>query len=60
MRWACPMDGWLPGAGIKDYDIFYFDPSDLSEEAESAVQQRWSWMRRLEEVNILAFSTCRI
>lgn len=48
MRWACPMDGWLPGAGIKDYDIFYFDPSDLSEEAESAVQQRWSWLHRLE------------
>jgi hypothetical protein len=29
-----------PGVGIKDYDIFYFDPSDLSEEAERAVQQR--------------------
>ncbi len=29
-----------PAAGIKDYDIFYFDPADLSEEAERAVQQR--------------------
>ena len=29
-----------PCAGIKDYDIFYFDPTDLSEEAERAVQQR--------------------
>ena len=29
-----------PCAGIKDYDIFYFDPGDLSEEAERAVQQR--------------------
>lgn len=27
-------------AGIKDYDIFYYDPTDLSAEAEQAVQQR--------------------
>lgn len=27
-------------AGIKDYDIFYFDPSDLSYEAEDAVVRR--------------------
>jgi hypothetical protein len=29
-----------PEAGIKDYDIFYFDASDLTEEAEARVQQR--------------------
>jgi len=27
-------------AGIKDYDLFYFDASDLSAAAEAAVQQR--------------------
>src|SRR5262245_56700246 len=31
--------GRPPGAGIKDYDIFYFDPDDLSESAESHVQE---------------------
>jgi uncharacterized protein len=31
-----------PQAGIKDYDIFYFDDSDLSYEAEDAVIQRVS------------------
>src|SRR5262245_22955723 len=30
--------GRLPDAGIKDYDIFYFDPHDLSESAEAQVQ----------------------
>lgn len=30
----------LPGANIKDYDIFYFDAGDLSEEAEVEVQAR--------------------
>lgn len=29
-----------PEADIKDYDVFYFDPSDLSEEGEQAVQRR--------------------
>lgn len=29
-----------PEAGIKDYDLFYFDPVDLSEAAEAAVQAR--------------------
>lgn len=32
--------GRSPGASIKDYDIFYFDPSDLSEAAEVEVQLR--------------------
>jgi len=31
--------GRKAGEGIKDYDIFYFEPSDLSEEAERAVQR---------------------
>ena len=29
-----------PETGIKDYDLFYFDPADLSEAAETAVGQR--------------------
>jgi uncharacterized protein len=29
-----------PDAGIKDYDIFYFDPNDLSDSAETQVQAR--------------------
>ena len=32
--------GRSPDAGIKDYDIFYFDPGDLSESAEAQVQAR--------------------
>jgi hypothetical protein len=34
------LDGQPPGAGIRDYDIFYFDGSDLSEAAETAVNLR--------------------
>lgn len=30
--------GRPPGSGIKDYDIFYFDPQDLSESTEVQVQ----------------------
>lgn len=33
-------DGRTPAAGIKDYDLFYFDGDDLSPEAELATQQR--------------------
>lgn len=33
-------DGRAPGADIKDYDLFYFDDSDLSEEGERRVQKR--------------------
>jgi hypothetical protein len=32
--------GQSPEAGVRDYDIFYFDPSDLSEAAEAAINQR--------------------
>ncbi len=34
--------GLAPTANIKDYDVFYFDASDLSEAAEQAVQARIS------------------
>ena len=34
--------GRQPGASIKDYDIFYFDPGDLSVEAETHVQSHVS------------------
>jgi hypothetical protein len=30
--------GLTPESGIKDYDVFYFDPSDLSEAAEADAQ----------------------
>ena len=32
--------GRAPTAGIKDYDLFYFDRSDLSEQAEAAIGER--------------------
>lgn len=32
--------GRAPEAGIKDYDLFYFDPADLSVAAEAAQQAR--------------------
>ncbi|NEX62895.1 nucleotidyltransferase family protein [Noviherbaspirillum galbum] len=32
--------GRLPEAGIKDYDLFYYDPHDLSKEAEQSTQRR--------------------
>jgi uncharacterized protein len=34
------LDGRVPGAGIDDYDLFYFDPADLSYEAEDVVVRR--------------------
>ena len=34
------LSGQCPAGGIKDYDIFYFDPRDLSVEAEQAIQQK--------------------
>ncbi|OHC28867.1 MAG: hypothetical protein A3J71_00640 [Pseudomonadales bacterium RIFCSPHIGHO2_02_FULL_60_43] len=33
------LSGQPPESKIKDYDFFYFDPTDLSEGAESAVQR---------------------
>ncbi len=33
-------EGQPPEAGIRDYDIFYFDPGDLSEAAETAANLR--------------------
>ena len=34
------LDSPPPDAGIPDYDIFYFDPLDLSQESESNIKQR--------------------
>jgi len=34
--------GRPPSQGIKDYDLFYFDPTDLSEAAEAQAQSRVS------------------
>ena len=35
--WWNRCSGRLPGEGVKDYDVFYFDDRDLSWEAEDAV-----------------------
>ena len=37
--WNC-IAGRAPDSGIKDYDIFYFDSSDLSAEAEMVAQRK--------------------
>ncbi len=42
--------GRPPEEGIKDYDIFYFDESDVSAQAEQAVQERID--RRLGSLGI--------
>jgi hypothetical protein len=34
------LSGAAPAAGVKDYDVFYFDADDLSYEAEDAVIRR--------------------
>ncbi|MDI1275073.1 nucleotidyltransferase family protein [Polaromonas sp.] len=34
------LDGCSPDTGIRDYDIFYFDPKDLSDHSEQAVNRR--------------------
>lgn len=34
------LDGRPPGAGIRDYDIFYFDTEDLSDRSEQAVNRQ--------------------
>ena len=36
------LSGRPPTHGIKDYDLFYFDPSDLSAESEAEVNRRGS------------------
>lgn len=42
--WWNRRSGRAPGAGVKDYDVFYFDDRDLSWDAEDAV------IRRVREV----------
>lgn len=34
------LDGRAPGAGIRDYDVFYFEPHNLSGDAEQAVNRQ--------------------
>ncbi|WP_341921695.1 nucleotidyltransferase family protein [Polaromonas sp. YR568] len=34
------LDGRAPGAGIRDYDVFYFDTEDLSDRSEQAVNRQ--------------------
>lgn len=34
------LEGRPPESGIRDYDIFYFDPGDLSEASEHAINRR--------------------
>lgn len=44
------LSGHSPESRIKDYDLFYFDPSDLSEAGENAVQRHVEAM--LEDLGI--------
>jgi hypothetical protein len=43
--------GFDPAAGIKDYDLVYFDPADLSDEAER--QNEVEVARRLSEFGVV-------
>nr|WP_041676006.1 nucleotidyltransferase family protein [Ramlibacter tataouinensis] len=49
------LDGGPAEAGIKDYDIFYFDDSDLGEAAEVRVQDRVSCV--LSDLGIVVEAT---
>lgn len=52
--------GRAPTAGIKDYDLFYFDRSDLSEQAEAAVAARVDAHMRDLGVTIEAKNQARV
>jgi hypothetical protein len=43
--------GFEPAGGIKDYDVVYFDPDDLSVEAEKRVERDLS--RRLSDLDVV-------
>lgn len=43
--------GFEPAEGIKDYDLVYFDPSDLSLDAESQIEHEV--VRRLSEFGVV-------
>ncbi|MCW5642239.1 MAG: nucleotidyltransferase family protein [Rhodoferax sp.] len=52
--------GRMPTAGIKDYDLFYFDAGDLSEQAETAVGQRVDTCLRDLGVTVEAKNQARV
>jgi hypothetical protein len=47
-------------AQIKDYDLFYFDSSDLSEEAEQQVQARVDEVLSSSEISVEAKNQARV
>ncbi len=49
-----------PEADIKDYDLFYFDPGDTSEESEAAVQARIDELLSDLDVTIEASNEARV
>ena len=53
-------DGRAPTSDIKDYDLFYFDGSDLSEQAEAAVARRVDACFRNLDVTIEAKNQARV
>jgi len=52
--------GQAPTAGIKDYDLFYFDRSDLSEQAEAHIGQRVEALFADLDVTIEAKNQARV
>lgn len=49
-----------PDADIKDYDIFYFDPSDLTEESERLAQSRADALYRDLAVRVEVANQARV
>jgi hypothetical protein len=45
------LHGFEPAAGIKDYDLVYFDPIDLSDEAERQIEEKVA--RRLSGLDVV-------
>ncbi len=52
--------GRSPGAGIKDYDLFYFDADDLSASAERAVGERVQACYRDLDITVEAKNQARV
>lgn len=53
-------DGRPSTAGIKDYDLFYFDASDLSEQAETAIGEQVAHCFRDLTITIEAKNQARV
>jgi hypothetical protein len=52
--------GQPPEAQIKDYDLFYFDPSDLSEAAEARANEQVSACFSAQDITVEAKNQARV